>query len=141
MGRRVLVVTTTRVDDALLRERVREHAGEGGADVKIVAPASDVSPLRWLASDEDEAREEAAAEAESAKEAVAPAARVEEAEVGDTDPLQATEDALRTFPADEIILVAPRGEEASWLEQAAEDDGFDRFGLPVTRLVVDGDDG
>ena len=55
----MLVVTTAPVDQSLLRERVRSHTGDA-AEVRVVAPASDVSPLQWLASDEDEARGEAA---------------------------------------------------------------------------------
>ena len=98
-SKRVLVVTTASVEPDRLREEVLRHVGDENAEVKIVAPASDVSRLQWLANDEDEAREEAAQQADEAAEAVEPAASVE-TEVGDSDPVQAVEDALRTFPAD-----------------------------------------
>jgi len=62
--------------------------------IRVVAPAADVSPLQWLASDEDEAREKAAGVASEAAESVEPEAARTEAEVGDTDPVQAIEDAL-----------------------------------------------
>ena len=139
MTRRLLVVTTVPAEGNLLRERVRAHTGAEDAEVRIVAPASDVSPLEWLASDEDEAREEAAAKADESARAVAPEARVTDAEVGDTDPVQAIEDALREFPADELLVVTRPGEEAGWLEQGAAREAFERFDVPVTHLVVEGE--
>lgn len=105
--------------------------------MRVVAPASDVSPLQWLASDEDEAREEAAATAEESARAVAPEAQATEAEVGDTDPVQAIEDALREFPADEVLVVTRPGDQAGWLEKDTAREAFERFDVPVTHLVVD----
>jgi hypothetical protein len=136
MGRRLLVVTTVPVEDELLRARVRQHSGSEDAEVRVVAPASDVSPLEWLASDEDEARAEAAEVAERSARAVAPEAKATEAEVGDVDPAQAIEDALREFPADELIVVTRAGEEAGWLEKDVGAEALERFHLPITRLVV-----
>jgi hypothetical protein len=135
-ARRLLVVTTVPVEPEVLRDRVREHAGDG-AEVRIVAPASDLSPLQWLATDEDEARHEAADIAAEAERAVEPAARRVETEVGDADPVQAIEDALRQFPADEVLVVTRPGDEAGWLEQDAAAEASERFGVPVTHLVLD----
>ena len=50
-----------------------------------------------------------------------------EGEGGDVDPVQAVEDALRTFPADEIVLVGAGGEDGA-LEASLRE-----FGLPVRR--------
>jgi hypothetical protein len=134
-GKRLLVVATTPVDESLLRDRLREHAG-GEAEVRVVAPASDLSPLQWLASDEDEARGEATEIARSAERAAEPEARRVEAEVGDADPVQAIEDALRQFPADEVLVVTRPGDEAGWLEQDTAEEASERFGIPITHLVV-----
>jgi hypothetical protein len=136
--RHLLVVTTVPAGDEVLRDRVREHTGDEEAEVRVVAPASDISPLDWLASDEDAARAEAADVAEEAGRAVAPEAREVEARVGDPDPVQAIEDALREFPADELVVVTRPGDEASWLEKDAAAEAFARFDLPVTHLVVEG---
>ena len=59
------------------------------------------------------------------------------AEVGDADPVQAIEDALRQFPADEVLVVTRRGDEANWLEQDTAEEASERFGVPVIHLVVD----
>ena len=134
--RRLLVVTTVPVQGDVLRDRVREHAGDE-AEVRIVAPASDLSPLEWLATDEDAARDEAAEIAAGAEQAVEPEAKTVQTEVGDPDPVQAIEDALRQFPADEVLVVTRPGDDAGWLEQDAAAEASERFGVPVTHLVLD----
>ncbi len=131
-ARRLLVVTTVPDAGDAVRERVLQHAGERDAEVRIVAPAADVSPLRWLANDEDAARAEAAEAASRTAEAVGGA----ETEVGDSDPVKAIEDALRTFSADEVIVVTPAGERANWLEADAGRDAQDRFDVPVTAIEL-----
>ena len=133
--RRLLVVTTVPDAGEAVRERVLRHAGEGETELRIVAPAADVSPLQWLANDEDAARAEAADAASQTAAAVSGEARVE-TEVGDSDPVKAIEDALRTFPADEVIVVTPAGEKANWLESDAGADARDRFDVPVTAIEL-----
>jgi hypothetical protein len=137
MSRKLLVVATAPVDEETIRDQVRRRSGEEEeAEVRVVAPAADLSPLQWLANEEDEARAEAEARAEeTASAAHAEAARVE-ASPGDPDPVQAIEDMLRDFPADELIVVTREGDEASFLEQDADEAAYERFGLPVTHLTV-----
>jgi hypothetical protein len=100
----------------------------------VVAPASDISRLDWLTNADDDARTAAAARADELAEA-APVGDVE-ARVGDADPLKAIEDALRTFPADELIVVTLGDQDAGWLEKGSGEKALDRFALPVTHLVV-----
>jgi hypothetical protein len=133
--KKLLVVATAPVEPGPLRDAVREHGGDE-AEIRVVAPASDLSPLQWLASDEDKAREKAAKVASGAAESVEPEATRTEAEVGDTDPVQAIEDALRTFPADEVLVVTRPDDDASWLEEDSAQEARERFGVPVTRLTV-----
>jgi hypothetical protein len=133
--KKLLVVATAPVDPGPLRDAVREHAGDE-AEIHVVAPASDVSPLQWLANDEDAAREKAAGVASEAAQTVEPEAVRTEAEVGDTDPVQAIEDALRTFPADEVLVITRPDDDAGWLEQDSVEAARERFGVPVTRLTV-----
>jgi hypothetical protein len=139
VSRRILVVTTAPVEGGALRDRVLEHAGTGQVELKVVATASDLSPLDWLANAEDDARSEAESRAVEVGRAVAPEADRVEAEVGDTDPVQAIEDALRTFAADELVLVTRKDDDAGWLEEGTASEALARFNLPVTHLVVDED--
>ena len=134
MSRRLLVVATASVPAAALRATVRAHAGED-AEILVVAPASDISRLDWLTNADGDARTEAAARADKLAEA-APTDDVE-SRVGDSDPVKAIEDALRSFPADELIVVTLRDADAGWLEKGTVETALDRFSLPVTHLVID----
>ena len=58
-------------------------------------------------------------------------------EVGDGDPLQAIEDALRTFGADEVIISTHPEGRSNWLERGVVTGARDRFALPITHVVVD----
>jgi hypothetical protein len=46
------------------------------------------------------------------------------------------EDALRTFRADEVVIVTAPDEESTWLEQNLGQRAEERFSLPVTTLTV-----
>jgi hypothetical protein len=133
MPRHLLVVITTEVAEGLLRDLVRSRAGDD-AEMLVVAPASEISRLDWLTNAEDDARADAASLASQTADA-APTENVE-ARVGDSDPLKAIEDALRTFPADEILVVTRPDDHAGWLEEGAGRTAQDRFALPVSRVVV-----
>jgi hypothetical protein len=134
VSRRVLVVATSSVPEAELRERVRAHAGDD-AELLVVAPASKISKLDWLTNAEDDARAEAARRAEDVAETV-PGDDVE-TRVGDSDPVKAIEDALRDFPAEELIVITRPDEEADWLEEGSGEEAQKLFSLPVTHLVVE----
>ena len=57
-------------------------------------------------------------------------------EVGPNDPLQATDDGLRQFPADEIVFVThPKGK-ANWLEAGVVATAESRYEQPVKHLVA-----
>jgi hypothetical protein len=133
VSHRVLVVVTSRVGADEIRSTVASRFDED-ADVRVIAPASGLSRVEWLTSDEDAARADAAARANEAGEAI-PATSVETA-TGDSDPLLAIEDALRQFAADEIVVVTRPEEDTTWLESGMGDEAQARFVLPVTHLVV-----
>jgi hypothetical protein len=58
-------------------------------------------------------------------------------EVGDSDPNVAIEDALRTFPADEVIISTHPPDRSRWLERGVVQRARDDVELPVTHVVVD----
>jgi hypothetical protein len=128
------VVATASVPAADLRASVRAHAGDD-VEMLVVAPASDISRIDWLTNAEDDARIDAGERANELAEA-APTDDVE-SRVGDSDPVNAIEDALRTFRADELIVVTLPDEDAAWLEKGSAETALNRFSLPVSHLVVD----
>jgi hypothetical protein len=131
MVRRVLVLTTSTAPDAGVEAAVRARAGDD-AEIHVIAPASKISWFDRLANDEDAAREDAAERAQATAEAV-PADNVE-AHVGDVDPINAIEDALRMFPADEVIVFTAPEDQATWLEGDLGRRVNERIALPVTYL-------
>ena len=54
--------------------------------------------------------------------------------VGSHDPLQATDEGLREFPADEIVFVLHGGNGSEWLELGVVDVGRRRYSVPVSEL-------
>jgi hypothetical protein len=136
MPRRLLIVATAPDPSDELLERLGRDA-RGDVEVAVIAPASDVSLIEWLTGDETRAREEAQRRAIEAAEVESLAANVIDVTVGDPDPIAAVEDALRRFPADELVLVTRPKEAAMWLEKRAILGELERFGLPVTYLVDD----
>jgi GABA permease len=57
--------------------------------------------------------------------------------IGDSDPNVAIEDALREFPADEIIIATHPPQRSRWLEQGVVSRAREEIDLPVTHVVVD----
>ncbi len=58
--------------------------------------------------------------------------------VGDTNPLLAIEDALREFPADELVIATQPADQSTWLERNLVHDARTRFApLLVTHVIVD----
>jgi hypothetical protein len=133
MATRVLVIATSNVG---ADEAERAIAGRFGADaeLRVVAPASGLSFLDWLTNAEDDARADAAGRADELAEAL-PTDKVE-AQVGDTDPLQAIHDALRDFPADQIVVLTRTGDERTWLEDGTVESAREQLDIPVTHVVV-----
>ena len=134
--RRILVVANETVAGRKLREAIKSAAGDARANVLVVTPALN-SPLRHWTSDEDGAR--AAAE-DRLRLSVAELERLgisARGEVGDADPVQAIEDALRTFGADEIIISTHPEGRSNWLERGVVTSARERFAVPLTHVVVD----
>ena len=131
---RLLVVAAEPVEPEQLAEVVGEDLDD--AEIRVVTPALNDSRLAFWVSDPDEA----IAEAESAKEESVSRLRDEgidaEGETGESDPLQALEDALATFPADRIVIFRhPAGDEA-YLEDDVIDDARERLGVSVVAAEV-----
>ena len=58
-------------------------------------------------------------------------------DIGDGDPVQAIEDALRQFPADEVIVSTHPPGRSHWLEREVVERARERFPIPVTHVIVD----
>jgi hypothetical protein len=134
--RRILVIANETVGGEALRERVEEHSSGHPTQVLVVTPALN-SPVRTFTSDVDRAREEAQQRLDASLARLHEAGIEARGEVGDGDPLQAMEDALRTFGADEIIISTHPEGRSHWLERGVVTGAKERFAVPITHVVVD----
>ena len=133
---RVLVVANETVGGSQLLETIRERVAGREARVLVVCPALN-SPLRHWASDEDDARQNAQERLDASLGAMQAAGIQASGEIGDGDPIQAIEDALRTFRPDELVLSTHPPGKSHWLERGVVEKARERFALPVTHVIVD----
>jgi hypothetical protein len=133
---RILVVANETVGGATLRHRILERSEGVREEVLVVAPALN-SPIRHWASDEDGARALAQKRLDESLGLLRSGGVNARGEVGDAEPLQAIEDALRTFGADEIIISTHPEGRSHWLERGVVTAARERFAVPITHVVVD----
>jgi hypothetical protein len=117
-ARRFLIVATQPLEEPeAVAAIARELEGANLAEVRVLAPASIGFLDRW-ASDVEAARRRAQERLVTTVAALAKAGVDAEARVGDEDLVQAVEDQLESYRADEVILVSARDGEDR--EAAAE---------------------
>jgi len=133
---RILVVANETVGGRELLAEISSRSVGRKAVVLVVCPALN-SPLRHWVSDEDEARAAAHARLDQSIASMRAAGLAATGEIGDGDPIQAIEDALRTFRPDELIVSTHPVGRSHWLERGVVERARERFALPVTHVVVD----
>jgi nucleotide-binding universal stress UspA family protein len=134
--RRILVIANETVGGGPLREEIRRRSEGYDEQVFVVSPALN-SPLRHWASDEDNARAQAQKRLNASLTRLREVGIDAKGEVGDAEPLQAMEDALRLFGADEIIISTHPEGRSHWLERGIVKAARERFAVPITHVVVD----
>jgi hypothetical protein len=134
--KKVLVVANETVAGRALRSEIVHRIAGGEAEVLVVCPALN-SRIRHWTSDEDHARELAQERLDRSLAALAEDGVEARGEVGDDDPMQAIDDALRIFGADEIIISTHPPGRSNWLESELILRARERFDLPITHVVVD----
>jgi len=110
----VLGALIAAIDDTALAQQIGRHveresaaaAERREADVLLVSPA--LNPLldHW-AADVSEARADAQRRLDASLNRLASTGVPAHGSIGDSNPVLAVEDALREFPADEVIVVGP----------------------------------
>jgi hypothetical protein len=132
---RVLVIADEALSTRTFRDEIARRATERPTEVLIVAPSL-AGPVRHWTDDEDAARAAARARLDELCSALRGLDVPARAAVGADDPLQAVEDALRTFGASEILVVTHPDDQANWLEAGLVDRIREWYDLPVTHHVV-----
>ena len=135
-ARKILVIANETVGGAELLSLLGTKAEGVHEEMLLVCPALN-SRVRTWTSDEDPARAEAQSRLDASLARLAAAGVSARGEIGDGDPLQALEDALREFPADEIVVSTHPPGRSHWLEQGVVEQARHRYDVPVTHVVVD----
>jgi hypothetical protein len=133
---RILVVTAEPITAQQLREAVPCEVDPDEAEVTVIAPALQESSLKFWFSDADEAIAKADQVRRRTLEELGKAGVSASGDTGDSDPLQAIEDALNTFPADRILLFTHSDSAERYREAIDERELEERFGLPVDHATV-----
>jgi hypothetical protein len=134
--RRILVVANETLSGRALRTAISERPPDGETELRIVCPALNTKIKHWT-NEEDEARAAAQQRLEGLLASLRREGFEADGEIGDDDPVQAMEDALRLFPADEVMISTHPPGRSNWLEHDVVDRARERFDLPVTHVVVD----
>jgi GABA permease len=134
---RLLVVANETVQGGALLDEIRERCHERACEILVVTPALPTSRAAHWASDTDEATELARQRMELSLIAIGELGLKAKGEIGDSDPNVAIEDALRVFPADEIVISTHPPERSRWLERGVVDRAREQIDLPISHVVVD----
>jgi hypothetical protein len=135
-GRRILVVANETLSGAALRDEIEHRAQIQEAAVHVVCPALNTKLKHWT-SDDDQARSEAHARLQGMLDSLDRDGFTATGDIGDDDPVQAMEDGLRVFGADEVIVSTHPPGRSNWLEKDVVRRARERFDVPITHVVVD----
>jgi hypothetical protein len=138
MAKKILALVSEAVSADALKSAVGDDVAND-AEVLVVAPALNTK-TRFFLADPDPAIDRAEQVQEETVERLSEGGvdAAPSAAPGEEDPLQALEDALATYPADEIVLFTHPGGERNWQEEGLVDEAKERFGsTPVRHVVVE----
>jgi nucleotide-binding universal stress UspA family protein len=130
---KLLVLTSEPISADQLRDAVGVQVQPQDAEVMVVAPALQPNPIKFWLSDADDAiarAKEVGAETVEKLEQDGVAAT---GDTGESDPIEAIQDALASFDADRIVLFTRPGDQQGYREDVDAELLSERFGIPVDR--------
>jgi hypothetical protein len=129
---RVLLVIDEACGTSEIASLTRGRA-EDALSFFVVAPAVSSRVARWTA--DEQAYAQAQQRLDATVSALAKLGFEATGHVGSHDPLQATDEALREFPADEIVFALHGGNETEWIEQGVPELARRRYSVPVHEVT------
>jgi hypothetical protein len=135
---KLLVLTSEPITARQLRDAVTGEVDPGQAEVMVVAPALQESPLKFWLSDADDAIARAEEVRRETVERLGEEGVPASGDTGESDPLRAIEDALQSFTADRIVVFTHADSEQRYREDVDEQEIEERFGIPVDRASLSG---
>jgi hypothetical protein len=135
---RILVLANETVGGRALLSEIQNRGKGRTTEILVVVPALTSSRLEHWSSDVDQALDEAGERLDASLATMAQAGLRARGHVGDHhEPNAALEDALRDFPADEVIISTHPPQRSRWLERGVVTRAREEVPLPITHVVVD----
>jgi len=135
---RVLVVANETVGGQALLTEIENRCKGRTSEILVVVPALTSSRMEHWSSDVDGALEEAGERLNESLRRMEADGINARGQVGDHhEPNASLEDALRAFPADEVIISTHPPERSRWLERGVVERARRDVPLPITHVVVD----
>ncbi len=138
-NRRILVVLNGIVEGEVFRRATGVGRRDEQAEVRVIASALNSRIRHWL-SDEDEARRRAHLRLAATLESLCAAGIEADGRVGDADPLQAIDDALIEFHAEEIVIVTQPDRHSHWTTRDLSGQARRRFAPAVVQIVAESEE-
>ncbi len=135
---RILVLANETVGGRALLAEIQNRCKGRTSEILVVVPALPGSRIEHWTSDVDGAVDKARARLDESLRRMDAAGINARGQVGDHhEPNASLEDALRAFPADEVIISTHPPERSRWLERGVVAKARDEVPLPITHVVVD----
>ena len=135
---RLLVLTTEPVSADQIREALPDGARPEEAEVMVVAPALHRDALHFWMSDADDAIANAERVRRETVERLDQQGVAASGDTGESDPVEAIQDSLQSFPADRIVLFTHPESDRRYKEDLDPQEIRERFGIPVDHALVSG---
>ena len=135
-ARRVLLVTTTPVSAEQLRAALPDEARADELAVLVVVPTLAEIEARFVRGDAVEAVEHAEQVARESVEALSAAGVSASGHIGPADPAVAVSDGLRTYAAEQVVVMRRQGASARHLEEVPLEAAAGAFGVPLTEVAA-----
>jgi nucleotide-binding universal stress UspA family protein len=134
---RVLVLTSEPISAAKLSSALPGDLQPTDVELLVVTPALQPSALRFWLSDADDAIARAQRTEQETVQRLGEEGVEVDSETGESDPEQAIQDALATFPADEILVFTHSDDKQGYREDVDVAVLERRFGVPVKQATLD----
>ena len=131
---RVLVIADESCVDSSFPAALSAHAGGRSVEALVIAPAIGSRLSRWTGDESQFA--DARRHLDDTVAALAAAGITATGETGADDPLQAADDGLREFAAEEIVFVTKPGTNTDWVEKGVVSSARERYSIPVTHIEL-----
>ena len=129
----MLVIADESCVDPGFPAKIAAHANGRTIEALVIAPAIGSWLGRW--TNDESAHVDARKHLDDTVTALARAGITAMGETGADDPIQATDDGLREFAANEIVFVTKPGTNTDWVEEGVIETATKRYSIPVTQSL------